>query len=50
MKDRERWMELAEQASKEQDPEKLSELVKEIIRLLEEKENRLRSNQPSTRR
>ena len=33
----ERWMVLAEQASKEQDPQKLAELVKEINRLLEEK-------------
>jgi len=29
----ERWMVLAEQASKEQDPQKLAELVKEINRL-----------------
>jgi hypothetical protein len=28
-----RWVELCEQAAKEQDPEKLSELVKEIVRL-----------------
>jgi hypothetical protein len=33
----ERWMVLAEQASKEQDPQKLAELIKEINRLLEEK-------------
>jgi len=33
----ERWMVLCEQASKEQDPQKLSELVKVINRLLEEK-------------
>ena len=33
----ERWRVLAEQASKEQDPQKLAELVKEINRLLEEK-------------
>jgi hypothetical protein len=33
----ERWMVLAEQASKEQDPQKLAVLIKEINRLLEEK-------------
>jgi hypothetical protein len=31
---------LAEQASKEQDPQKLAELVREINRLLEEKRSR----------
>ena len=36
----ERWMVLAEQASKEQDPQKLAELTKEINRLLEEKHSR----------
>jgi hypothetical protein len=34
--------ELCQQASVEQDPEKLMGLVKEINRLLEEKEERLR--------
>lgn len=38
---RERWMELAAQAADEQDPEKLSELVREIDRLLGEKQDRL---------
>jgi len=33
----ERWRELCEQASVEQDPDKLLELVKEINRLLEDK-------------
>ena len=33
----ERWMVLAEPASKEQDPQKLAELMKQINRLLEEK-------------
>jgi hypothetical protein len=42
MKDKERWMQLCELASKEQDPRKLSELVEEINRLLEEKQNRIR--------
>ena len=34
----ERWMELCEQASKEQDPNKLMNLVEEINRILEERE------------
>jgi hypothetical protein len=38
---RERWMQLAELASVEQDPEKLSELVREITHLLDEKQARL---------
>ncbi len=37
---KERWRELCEQAAIEQDPLKLSELVAEIDRLLEEKQNR----------
>ena len=49
MKDRERWMELAEQAAKEQDPDKLLELVQEINRLLIEKEERLQAIRSSTR-
>jgi hypothetical protein len=42
MKDKPHWMELCQQASVEQDPEKLMELVKEINRLLDDKEKRLR--------
>lgn len=38
---RERWMELAELAANEQDPEKMVEIIHEINRLLEEKEARL---------
>jgi hypothetical protein len=38
---KERWRELCEQASVEQDPDKLLELVKEINQLLEEKRTRL---------
>ena len=38
---KERWMRLCEQAALEQDPEKLMQLVGEINRLLEEKEQRL---------
>jgi hypothetical protein len=41
MKNREKWMELCEQASREQDPEKLIKLTAEIIRLLGEKNKRL---------
>jgi len=37
----ERWMELAEQATVEQDPDKLMALVLEINKLLEEKQKRL---------
>jgi hypothetical protein len=36
------WMELCQQASVEEDPEKLMELITEISRLLDEKETRLR--------
>lgn len=39
---KELWWKLCEQAAKEQDPEKLLELAKEINRLLEEKEVRLK--------
>jgi len=39
-KNKERWEELCELASKEQDPTKLIELMKEINRLLEIKLNR----------
>ena len=41
MKDREKWMQLCEQASLEQDPKKMIALTAEIIRLLNEKEDRL---------
>ena len=41
MKDREKWMRLCEQASREQDPKKMIALTAEIIRLLNEKEDRL---------
>lgn len=37
------WMRLCELASKEQDPEKLMELVREITRLLEERETALKA-------
>lgn len=41
MQDYEHWMDLCEQASVEQDADKLLELIREINRLLEEKEERL---------
>jgi hypothetical protein len=44
---RERWKELCEQASKEQDPERLHELIREINRLLDEKQARLKGNPAS---
>lgn len=40
---REQWMQLAEQAANEQDPEKLLKLVDEINRMLEAKEDRLKT-------
>jgi hypothetical protein len=39
---RERWVQLSQQASAEQDPDKLLELIQEINRILEEKEARLK--------
>ena len=42
MKDKPHWMELCQQASVEQDAEKLMELIQEINRILDEKEERLR--------
>jgi hypothetical protein len=39
---KERWQELCELAANEQDADKLSELVDEIDRMLEEKQDRLR--------
>jgi hypothetical protein len=44
-KAKESWMYFCEQAAVEQDPEKLIQLVNEINRMLEEKENRLKQNQ-----
>jgi hypothetical protein len=41
---KERWLELCEQAAVEQDPEKLLELTREINRLLQEKECRLKQD------
>jgi hypothetical protein len=47
LENREKWMELCEQASTEQDPEKLLTLVQEINRLLEAKQERLYKQKPS---
>lgn len=44
-KPQELWEKFCEQAAVEQDTEKLMQLVKEINRILEEKENRLSSRQ-----
>jgi hypothetical protein len=43
MRDQERWKEVCELAAKEQNPTKLMELTKEIIRLLDEKDARLKA-------
>ena len=43
MQDREKWLELCERASKEQDRKKPMALIKEIDRLLEEKRERISS-------
>ena len=43
----ERWKELCAQAAVEQDADKLLVLVREINRLPEEKETRLRGNSPA---
>jgi hypothetical protein len=42
MKDKEHWEELCRQASIEQDPRKLLQLITEINRLLIEKQSRIR--------
>jgi hypothetical protein len=38
-----RWMTLCEQAANEQNPKRLTELVREICKLLDEKQDRLES-------
>jgi hypothetical protein len=47
MKDKPRWEELCKQAAVEQDSKKFMELIQEINRLLEEKEQRLRNQKAS---
>jgi len=39
---KERWMEVCELVTKEQDPQKFLALIEELNRLLEEKEERLK--------
>ena len=46
---RERWMELAKLAADEQNPEKLIDLVREINRLLLEKQERLKEQRRSSK-
>jgi hypothetical protein len=46
-KTKERWMQLCEQASIEQDPKRLMKLVGEIARMLAEKEQRLQRQEES---
>jgi hypothetical protein len=46
MNNREKWMDLCEQAARERDPKKLMELTAEIVRLLDEK-NRHLHNPPA---
>jgi hypothetical protein len=41
----ERWRALCQKAQTEQDPDKFMELIREITRLLEEKERRLRGQE-----
>lgn len=42
------WKQLCERAAKEQDPEKLMELIAQINQLLEAKERRLKGSPPAT--
>jgi hypothetical protein len=44
---KEEWMQMCEQAAIEQDSEKLMALVEEINRMLDEKEQRLKSGKPT---
>jgi hypothetical protein len=46
---REKWIELCEQAANEQDPKKLMDLVSQIEALLEAKEQRLKCDLRSIR-
>ena len=45
-KTKERWLELCELAANEQDSVKLKALIEDIARLLEEKDDRLKSKPP----
>ena len=44
---KERWLELAELAAREQNPDKMVAIVEEINRILEEKERRLKASRGS---
>jgi len=44
-----RWLELCERATKEQDPDKLLKLVDELSRLLEVQETQLRAERSGRR-
>jgi hypothetical protein len=46
--DKQQWMRLCELASKEQDPQKLMELVREITRLLEERETAIKAGKSTS--
>ena len=46
---KERWMQLAEQAANEHDPEKLMKLVDEINQMLKAKEDRLNAKAAETK-
>ena len=46
----EQWKQLCELAAIEEDPERLLALVKEINRLLDEKENRLRGKSAQSKK
>jgi hypothetical protein len=48
MQEKEQWTQLCEQAAVEQDSERLIELVSEIDRMLEEKDERLKTQAAST--
>ncbi len=45
---KERWEELCAQAETEQDQQKFMNIIREINRLLDEKEARLRANRPKS--
>jgi len=45
---KERWLQLCEQAAVEQDSEKLMTLLDEIIRMLDDKEKRLKGQHSQT--
>jgi hypothetical protein len=42
----EKWKQLCAQAAVEQDPQKLSELVNEIIRLIDRRKQQVKGKQP----